>query len=83
MEDSKALHWPVKYEVDLEIYGSIGGSTTLRFAAKKKGNRNHPIPLLFSGRRNRIRTCDPCLVRAMLYQLSYPPARISPREKTT
>jgi hypothetical protein len=29
------------------------------------------------GRRNRVRTCDPRLVRPMLSQLSYPPAPIS------
>jgi hypothetical protein len=26
-----------------------------------------------SGERGRIRTCDPCLKRALLYQLSYAP----------
>ena len=26
------------------------------------------------GERGRIRTCDPCLKRALLYQLSYAPA---------
>ena len=33
--------------------------------------RNH-------GERGRIRTCDPCLKRALLYQLSYAPAREMP-----
>ena len=31
--------------------------------------------LIPDGRRNRDRTCDPCLVRALLSQLSYPPGR--------
>ncbi len=29
--------------------------------------------LLIFGERGRIRTCDPCLKRALLYQLSYAP----------
>src|SRR6476620_1063889 len=34
-------------------------------------------PHSFRGRRNRHRTCDLCLVRAALYQLSYPPDFLS------
>ena len=34
-------------------------------------------PHSFRGRRNRDRTCDLCLVRAALYQLSYPPDFLS------
>ena len=36
-----------------------------------------PLPAEANGRRNRDRTCDPSLVRAVLSQLSYPPTAYS------
>ena len=61
---------------------SRGRKLGIKLGSEKGLARSNPRALVFTGRRNRTRTCDPCLVRAMLYQLSYPPARIPPREKT-
>src|SRR5262245_37167425 len=53
-------------------------STRLYIADGPVGNLCDPCshglaPHHIRGRRNRDRTCDLCLVRAALYQLSYPP----------
>jgi hypothetical protein len=36
-------------------------------------NLADPLSTVKSGERGRTRTCDPCLKRALLYQLSYAP----------
>jgi hypothetical protein len=39
--------------------------------------RRFPARVVEYGERGRIRTCDPCLKRALLYQLSYAPILVS------
>ena len=45
----------------------------LNYGSSYKGRYGLPFITAFHGGRNRDRTCDISLVRAALYQLSYPP----------
>src|SRR5215831_20846407 len=52
------------------------------FVGKSKGVPCRFQPIEFYGERGRTRTCDPCLKRALLYQLSYAPSTWNATIKT-
>lgn len=57
-------------EIKLAKYGRVYSCTSLLM---DKAMPCAQFPVFLIGRRNRDRTCDLCLVRAALSQLSYPP----------
>ena len=58
------------YRIKLSKYSSAYSCTSLLM---DKAMPCAQFPVFLIGRRNRDRTCDLCLVRAALSQLSYPP----------
>ena len=56
----------------------MAGPTRLELATsgvtgRRSNQLNYDPAVVYYGRRNRARTCDPRLVRPVLSQLSYPP----------
>ena len=60
---------------DCAISREIMGTVQIgMFSEVRALQMQFPTTVRISGERGRIRTCDPCLKRALLYQLSYAPA---------
>ena len=59
-------------------FKKMAGPTRLELATsgvtgRRSNQLNYDPAVVYYGRRNRARTCDPRLVRPVLSQLSYPP----------